>query len=169
MLEPLMPSAAQGLPVALGLVVAANAAPVLIALLLGPRLARPIDGGRRGRDGRPLLGGSKTWRGLAASLVATAALSAWWLGDPRTGLAVAALAMAGDLASSYLKRRRGLRSGADAPGLDQLPESVLPLLALRGPLALGAAEVLVATLAFFVLDLIGTRLHAAMRARRGPR
>ncbi|MEN9314334.1 MAG: hypothetical protein RIS35_727, partial [Pseudomonadota bacterium] len=133
------------------------------------RLSRPIDGGRCWRDGRRLLGASKTWRGLAASAIATAAVSEWWLGEPRTGLLVAALAMAGDLSSSFLKRRLGLRSGADAPGLDQLPESVLPLLVLRSPLALGAAEMLVATLAFFVLDLVGTRLAAGLRARRQPR
>lgn len=169
MTEPFAPVAAQGVLVALGLVLCANAAPVLVSLLLGPRLSWPIDLGRCAGDGRRLLGGSKTWRGVVASLVATASLSAWWLGEPSTGLLVAALAMGGDLSSSFLKRRLGLRSGADAPGLDQLPESLLPLLALRGPLELGAAAMLGVTLAFFVLDLIGTRLHAVLRARRGPR
>ncbi len=169
MIEPFHPAAAQGVLVALGMVVCANAAPVLAALLCGSTLSRPIDGGRRWRDGHRLLGGSKTWRGVVASLAATAAVSAWWLGEPLTGLVVAVLAMAGDLGSSFLKRRRGLRSGADVPGLDQLPESVLPLLALRGPMGLGVGELLVATIAFFALDLVGTRLLAVLRARRRPR
>ena len=166
MTEPAIPEAARGVLLALGLVSCANAAPVLAQLLLGRRGSWPVDGGRCWRDGRRILGGSKTWRGLCASLAGTAALSVWWLGEARTGLLAAALAMAGDLASSFLKRRRGLRSGADAPGLDQLPESLLPLLALRGPLALGLIEAGVVALAFVLLDLAGTRLLAGLRARR---
>jgi CDP-diglyceride synthetase len=168
MTESVIPEAAQGVLVALGLVISANAAPVLAQLLLGGALSRPVDGGRLWRDGRRILGGSKTWRGLVAALACTAALSAWWLGDAWTGLLAAALAMCGDLGSSFAKRRRGLRSGADAPGLDQLPESLLPLLALRAPLALGAGEACAVALAFLVLDLIGTRLLAGLRARRAP-
>jgi CDP-2,3-bis-(O-geranylgeranyl)-sn-glycerol synthase len=166
--ESVIPEAAQGGLLALALVISANAAPVLAHLLLGRALSWPVDGGRCWRDGRRILGASKTWRGLVVSLASTAALSAWWLGDAWTGLLVAALAMAGDLASSFAKRRRGLRSGADAPGLDQRPESLLPLLALRGPLALGAGEAFAVALAFLVLDLIGTRLLAGLRARRAP-
>lgn len=168
MTESVIPEAAQGALLALGLVSAANAAPVLAQLLLGSASSWPVDGGRLWRDGRRILGASKTWRGLLASLASTAALSAWWLGDAWSGLFAAALAMAGDLASSFVKRRRGLRSGADAPGLDQLPESLLPLLALQEPLALGAGEAFVVALAFLVLDLIGTRLLAGLRARRAP-
>src|SRR5271168_5396155 len=51
------------------LISAANGAPVLLARLLGTRFARPIDGGVVLRDGYPLLGRSKTWRGLAAAIV----------------------------------------------------------------------------------------------------
>jgi CDP-2,3-bis-(O-geranylgeranyl)-sn-glycerol synthase len=148
--ESVIPEAAQGGLLALALVISANAAPVLAHLLLGRALSWPVDGGRCWRDGRRILGASKTWRGLVVSLASTAALSAWWLGDAWTGLLVAALAMAGDLASSFAKRRRGLRSGADAP------------------LALGAGEAFAVALAFLVLDLIGTRLLAGLRARRAP-
>ena len=39
------------------------------------------------------------------------------------GLAFSALSMAGDLLSSFIKRRRGLPSGARSTALDQLPEA----------------------------------------------
>src|SRR5271166_5320197 len=48
---------------------AANSAPPLCKRLLGARLARAIDGGLTLRDGYPLLGSSKTWRGLIAAIV----------------------------------------------------------------------------------------------------
>ena len=166
MTQPFITSGPHDAVVALGLVIAANAAPVLLGLLLGRAGAWPLDGGRCWRDGRRVLGGSKTWRGLLVSLAATAALSSWWLGDPQPGLAVAALAMLGDLASSFVKRRAGLRSGADAPLLDQLPESLLPLLWLRGALGLGWGAIALVLLAFLLLDLLGTRLAAPLRARR---
>src|SRR5208282_506194 len=54
------------------LISAANGAPVLFARLLGTRFARPIDGGIVLGDRHPLLGRSKTWRGLAAAVVLTA-------------------------------------------------------------------------------------------------
>jgi len=58
------------------LVCAANGAPVLFARLLGTRFARPVDGGIVLRDGHPLLGRSKTWRGLAAAVVLAACAAA---------------------------------------------------------------------------------------------
>src|SRR6478752_380374 len=54
------------------LISAANGAPVLFARLLRARFAHPIDGGIVLRDGHPLLGRSKTWRGLAAAVLLAA-------------------------------------------------------------------------------------------------
>jgi hypothetical protein len=54
------------------LLCAANGAPVLFARLLGARFAHPIDGGIVWRDSHPLLGRSKTWRGLAAAVLLAA-------------------------------------------------------------------------------------------------
>lgn len=153
--------------VALALVVVANAAPVLLALCAGTATAWPVDGGRRWGDGRPVLGPSKTWRGILAAVLATAAVGQWLLGDALLGALAASLAMAGDLGSSFVKRRLSLRSGANAPGLDQVPESLLPLLLLDGPLRLSAAALLAVLLAFFVLDVLGTRLLTTSRKRRG--
>ncbi len=108
------------------LLVVANGTPVLTARLLGEHARQRIDFGRRLADGHDLFGPSKTWRGLLAAL-ATTAIAAALLGHPPAfGAIIAALAMAGDLISSFIKRRRGLASSSQSTGLDQLPESVLP-------------------------------------------
>ena len=51
-----------------------------------------------------------------------------------SGLAVGA--MAGDLVSSFMKRRLRLKSEAQAVGLDQIPEVLLPLLLRKSRLGL---------------------------------
>ncbi len=148
------------------LVGVANAAPIAIRQLLGGRPARPIDDGRDFIDGRPWLGPSKTWRGLGAAIVSTtlaAVLMDWsW----QTGSLVAALAMAGDLASSFVKRRLGRPSGASVPGLDQIPESLLPALAARPSLDLAWPDVLAVTLAFVLAERAVTPLLYRLRLRR---
>ena len=109
------------------LLILANGAPVVAARLLHHRFSAPIDGGLRFWDGRPLLGKSKTWRGLVAGTLACA-IAAPLLGLSVTfGVVFAALALAGDLLSSFIKRRMGLQSSARASGLDQIPEALLPV------------------------------------------
>ena len=94
----------------------ANGTPILAKALLGDRLARPLDGGAVFVDGRPLFGLTKTIRGILVSLVATP-LAAWLFGLSRhLGVVVAALAVAGDLLSSFVKRRMGLTSSSMAVG-----------------------------------------------------
>ena len=51
------------------LISAANMAPVICERVWGTRFAGPIDGGLVLRDGHPLLGPSKTWRGVVAAIV----------------------------------------------------------------------------------------------------
>ncbi|HKJ22762.1 MAG TPA: CDP-archaeol synthase, partial [Gammaproteobacteria bacterium] len=53
------------------LLLVANGAPVLARQVRGARPARPLDGGLRLADGRPLLGRSKTLRGVGAALICT--------------------------------------------------------------------------------------------------
>jgi CDP-2,3-bis-(O-geranylgeranyl)-sn-glycerol synthase len=66
--------------------------------------------------------------------------------------------MLGDLASSFCKRRLGLRSGHPAPLLDQLPETLLPLWVMLPALDASALEIAAAIAAFTVIDLLFTRL-----------
>ena len=87
------------------LLAVANGAPIIATKLLGARLAAPLDGGVRLRDGARLFGASKTVRGVVAS-VGCSALVAPLLGfDWEVGAGFAAASLAGDLLSSFLKRR----------------------------------------------------------------
>lgn len=157
------------LAVAAALLVTAHTAPVVVAAVLGTRGNRPVDGGRHWRDGRPLLGRSKTWRGLAASLLATTVIATLTLERPGLGLAFASLAMAGDLLSSFIKRRLGADSHAERPLIDQLPEFLLPLLPLQAALGIGWPEIGVLLALFVPADIVASRLWDALlaRTRRG--
>jgi CDP-2,3-bis-(O-geranylgeranyl)-sn-glycerol synthase len=118
----------------------ANMVPVVAAKLM-PGWDAPIDGGRMHRDGRRVMGASKTWRGVVAGGVVGAAVAAaqslvhttdWALTDfayaatgsvagPLTiGLLLGLGAGAGDAVKSYFKRRTGRQGGAPWIPFDQL-------------------------------------------------
>jgi CDP-2,3-bis-(O-geranylgeranyl)-sn-glycerol synthase len=146
----------------------ANNAPLAAKLVLGRRWAAAIDGGRQWRDGRPVLGPSKTWRGLLAAIVLTA-LAAPWLGFPvQAGAALGGLAMVGDALASFAKRRLGIPSSGRAFGLDQVPESLLPLLVLQPALDLPWTVVVGVVLAFLLLETPGARLAHRIGWRDTP-
>ncbi len=131
----------------------ANIAPIAARHLLGARWQAPLDGGWRFVDGRPLLGPSKTWRGLVAAVLVTA-LAAPLLGWPAlVGAVLGAGAMAGDALSSFVKRRLGIASSGQATGLDQIPEALLPLLLLAGWLDLSWMQIVGVTAAFFAIEI----------------
>lgn len=132
----------------------ANGTPVVVKKVLGQSLALPLDGGLAFLDGRPLFGPSKTIRGIVFSVLVTA-LGAPLIGlDWSVGAIVAAAAMAGDLCSSFVKRRLNFPPSSRALGLDQLPESLLPLLACRAALALTAVDIALGVGIFFVGELV---------------
>ncbi|MEK4031768.1 CDP-archaeol synthase [Methylocystis sp. IM3] len=150
------------------LLVIANGAPILATRVMGRRLAWPVDGGALFRDGKPLFGRSKTVRGLAASFTATA-MGAHLLGLPwASGAAIAALAMAGDLFSSFLKRRLALASSARAVGLDQLPEALLPAFYAATAMSLTAAEAAAVVGLFFIGVLFLSRILYVLGIRERP-
>ena len=132
------------------LVIVANGAPILFEQLLGRRFCDPIDAGIVLGDGHPLLGPSKTWRGVAAALLVTG-FAAALIGLPwLLGVVAAFCAMIGDCLSSFVKRRLGLAAGGRAVGLDQIPESLLPALACAASLRLGPVEVFIIVAVFTV-------------------
>jgi CDP-diglyceride synthetase len=150
------------------LLLVANGAPVLAKRLFGAAGARPIDGGARFVDGHPLFGASKTWRGLLASLAATT-LCAPALGlAAAVGATIGAGAMAGDLFSSFVKRRLARPVSSRALGLDQMPEALAPLLAAAWLTPLGPLEILAATAAFCFGSLALSRLMFDLRVREQP-
>jgi CDP-2,3-bis-(O-geranylgeranyl)-sn-glycerol synthase len=127
----------------------ANGAPVLGKRLFGQRWSWPVDGGRVLRDGRRVLGKSKTWRGILLGC-AVPAVAAPLLGLPWTvGALFGACAMVGDLLSSFVKRRVGVATSGRAPALDQLPEALLPLVVCRDALGLDAGGVVLAAVIFW--------------------
>ncbi len=152
----------------LTLLIIANGAPVLAQWLFRDHGAQPIDGGRRLRDGRPLLGASKTWRGLAAALLVTPVAAPAIGVAILTALLIAAMAMLGDLLSSFIKRRLNLPPSSQALGLDQIPESVLPALAAAPFLPLSIGEALLTVLLFFFLELGLSRLLYRLGIRKQP-
>lgn len=150
------------------LIVLANGAPVLSQKLLGDRFNLAIDFGWVFIDGKRLLGDSKTWRGLLASLLVTVP-AAWLLGyDIETGLMLAVFAMLGDLLSSFIKRRCSMPSSSMAPLMDQIPESLLPAWMLREQFELDDWAILILVCLFFVLELVLSRILYEWGIRRKP-
>jgi CDP-2,3-bis-(O-geranylgeranyl)-sn-glycerol synthase len=149
------------------LVTTANITPVIVRLLLGRRWNAPLDAGLGLPDRRPLLGPGKTVRGVIASLLATAAMAFVLGSSPAAGAGFAGLAMAGDICSSFVKRRLGFASGHPAPLLDQLPESLLPLWLMQPVIGGTHTEILVAAAGFTVIDLVLSRLYRFDRTRSG--
>jgi len=146
----------------------ANGAPIVAKRALRRRLARPLDNGTRFIDGRPLFGRSKTLRGLLSALALTTACAPL-LGFPwQVGALVAAAAMAGDLLSSFVKRRLGLPESSRAPGLDQIPESLFPLLASRRLLDLSAIDILLGVAIFFVGEVFLSKVFYRLGLRERP-
>ena len=152
----------------LSLLVLANGTPVIARDILGRRFSGPLDRGVRFLDRQPLFGPSKTVRGILLSVAATS-LCAPLLGlHWGIGFRVGSAAVAGDLFSSFLKRRFRLPSGARATGLDQLPESVLPLLACWEALSLTAVDIAVTAGIFFLGEIILSPLLFKVHLRDRP-
>jgi hypothetical protein len=146
----------------------ANGSPVVAKFVLGRHFSTPLDRGAKFIDGKPLLGPSKAIRGLLIAIVVTAA-GAPLLGlGIEIGLLVGAAAMAGDLLSSFVKRRLGLPASGRATGLDQIPESLLPALACRQALSLTAVDMLAVCAIFFVGELLLSRLLFRFHVRDEP-
>ena len=152
----------------LALLFFANGTPVFVARIMKERLATPLDGGLKLRDGRPLLGNSKTIRGIVSSVVATSAAAAILGLGWEAGAIFAAASMAGDLTSSFLKRRLGFKVHAQVFGLDQIPEALFPLLVLKSRLSLSLADIAAVIAVFLLYELLFSRLLYRLHLRPRP-
>jgi CDP-2,3-bis-(O-geranylgeranyl)-sn-glycerol synthase len=152
----------------LALIVIANGTPIVAATILGQRGAWPVDGGWVWADGYRLLGDSKTWRGVMLAPLA-AGVGAVLLGLPLwVGGAVGVAAMSGDMLSSFIKRRLGVPPSGRATGLDQIPESLLPLLAVAGEFALTGSAILSIVIGFVVLEITLSPIFHRLGLRDRP-
>ncbi|RLF74281.1 MAG: CDP-2,3-bis-(O-geranylgeranyl)-sn-glycerol synthase [Thermoplasmata archaeon] len=99
----------------------------------------PIDFGKCWRDGKRILGDGKTWRGLfggtlSGGLIGLIMITIYSYFSPSFTIReayggwpefifmsfwIAFGGMFGDMLGSFIKRRRGLKRGEKAPGLDQ--------------------------------------------------
>ena len=84
------------------------------------------------------------------------------------GALIGAAAMTGDALSSFTKRRLGIAPSGRAMGLDQIPESVLPLLLVQGTLGLSSFQILGITDIFFALEIPLARLFYRLGVRKTP-
>ena len=146
----------------------ANGTPVVAKKIFGSRFAHPLDGNTAFVDGRPLFGRSKTIRGVALAVLA-ATLGAPLIGlESQIGFVVGSLAMAGDLVSSFVKRRLDLPPSSRASGLDQVPEALFPLLGCRSLVSLTIADIGAGVALFFIGDVVASRLLYRAHLRDRP-
>ena len=73
--------------------------------------------------------------------------------------------MAGDLFSSFIKRRLGLQPSSKVVGLDQIPESLFPLLVCRQALSLTVLDIGFGTAIFFIGEMVLSRVLFRLHVR----
>jgi CDP-diglyceride synthetase len=146
----------------------ANGTPIVAKKIFGSRFALPLDAGIIFFDGRPVFGASKTMRGIVVSILITSAIAPFIGLDLAIGAIVASSAMAGDLFSSFVKRRLNFPPSSQALGLDQVPESLFPMLACRDALSLTIADIALGVGIFFIGELILSRLLFRAHLRDEP-
>jgi len=145
-----------------------NGLPPLAAVLLPGRLEQPVDGNRLCLDGHPIFGRNKTIRGLLAA-TAGGTFFAPLLGIPwLAGAAAGLLAMIGDLFSSFCKRRVDIDSGQSVFLLDQLFESLLPLLLFNLFLPLTALQNIIVLTLFILIAYTSSRIWLHITERPLP-
>jgi CDP-diglyceride synthetase len=150
------------------LIIIANGTPVFMRFFLKQRVNSAIDLGRKLPDGRRLFGASKTWRGLGGAILTTS-LAADLLGySAIDGATIAILALLGDLVSSFIKRRLGMKPGHMAPLLDQVPESLLPAVILMEKFGLDFNAVILLVVCFVVAELLLSFMFFILGVRKSP-
>jgi hypothetical protein len=142
----------EAIATALFLLFVVNGAPIIVTRFIGHRLDWPVDFGLVVWDGRRLFGTSKRWRGVVAG-IAAGTLAAPLAGvEFLHGAAFAALVIIGDLMAAFTKRRLAIPSSGRGVGIDQIPESLLPVAVMSDILQLDGYGITVVVLSFFVLE-----------------
>jgi hypothetical protein len=76
--------------------------------------------------------------------------------------------MVGDLISSFVKRRLGMPPSSRAPGLDQIPESLLPALLAEFVLPITAIDIIATVIAFMFCEVLFSRILFRIGLRDQP-
>lgn len=138
------------------LIIIANGAPILVRMLLNQKLNTTVDFGFKMADGNPVFGASKTWRGILATLLITPVVALIFNYPVEIGILIALGTISGDLFSSFVKRRLGMAPSSKALLLDQIPESLIPVLMMIQIFNLSLLGVLLIVFVFVVIDVIIT-------------
>lgn len=146
----------------------ANGTPVLAKKIFGHHFSYPVDAGLNFLDHKPLFGASKTYRGILMSVLVTTLVAPILGLEMETGALLAGAAMAGDLFSSFLKRQLDLPPSSQVIGIDQIPESLFPLVACRELMGLTGVDIAVTVGLFFCCDLALSRLFYRLGIRDEP-
>ena len=85
-----------------------------------------------------------------------------------TGTVIGSVSMAGDLFSSFIKRRLNMPPSSMAFALDQIPESLLPLLVVQPMLTLTLMDIATVVVLFSVGGLAISRVLYKLRIRDRP-
>lgn len=135
---------------------------------MGARFGQALDGGITLADGRPLFGSTKTVRGVLAAVALTAAAASALGAGLGVGAMIGAFAMLGDLGSSFVKRRLGIRSSDMAAIVDHVPEALLPAVVVAPLLDLSVADVAIVVALFQLLEMPLSLVLFRLRIRRRP-
>jgi len=84
------------------------------------------------------------------------------------GAVIGSVSMAGDLFSSFIKRRLNMPPSSMAFGLDQVPESLLPLLVVQPMLNLSVMDITAVVVIFSVGGLAISRILYKLHIRDRP-
>jgi CDP-2,3-bis-(O-geranylgeranyl)-sn-glycerol synthase len=147
-------------------IIVANASPIMLSRLLGKRLNYPMDFNFILADGFPLLGATKTWRGILAALIITPMFS-WIYSYPiMVGIKIALASMLGDMLSSFVKRRLKKPSSTRVLFLDQLPECLLPLLLMQKEFHLSWQMVIIISALFLMIEILLSKVIHKLNIKR---
>ncbi|WP_455221231.1 CDP-archaeol synthase [Kaarinaea lacus] len=158
----------QHVGITLLLIIVANGAPILVRFVLGERLKFPVDCHYKFIDGNRLFGDSKTWVGLI-SIPIFSVFAAWLMGVSIVmGTLIGIGVMAGDLCSSFIKRRLGRKESSMALGLDQIPESLFPSLLMQKSMNFDVLDIVIIVVSFIILELLVSRFLYWLHIRKQP-
>jgi len=150
------------------LIIAGNGAPILVRFILGNRMQLPVDFNRKFIDDKRVFGNSKTWIGLVSIPVASIG-TAWLVNQAiEIGVLVGLGVMLGDLFSSFTKRRLNMKESSMALGLDQIPESLFPLLLVKDIVGLDVMQIAFGVVLFIIFELFVSRMLYRMHIRKQP-
>lgn len=150
------------------ILIVANGIPVILHRCFGALFSKPVDAGLLLADGHPLLGYSKTWRGLLGGIIGATVVAILFAFPVVFAVTFALFSLLGDLLSSFIKRRMKRAPSSKFIGVDQIPEAIFPLVAGTYWLDYGLNSIVIVTLSFFLIHILTSPVLALLGLRKHP-